>query len=237
MVNVKITHDPNNAGPREERMANLDVAASHAITFGITCTITVPREPRSGRPVEQVYSFVAGVLLQGEGHPVVTEDSLAWWCRRASEPYRGSSVAFVTLRDAAGKVWPRVTVRGAGGLVGLAERYRLLLAGQDGAQLLALRRDRGLHADDPGAGLERAQPLLDVAELLHGLGHLDGVPALEAVDDAAGLLQQLDGLGAVGGHHPAEDPRHGGGLLLGVDPQDVREDLEVVGLDRTGGAS
>jgi hypothetical protein len=128
MVNVKITHDPNNAGPREERMANLDVAASHAITFGITCTITVPREPRSGRPVEQVYSFVAGVLLQGEGHPVVTEDSLAWWCRRASEPYRGSSVAFVTLRDAAGKVWPRVTVRGAGGLVGLAERYRLEVA-------------------------------------------------------------------------------------------------------------
>lgn len=124
-VSVKITHDPNNAGTREERMANLDVAASHAITFGITCAITVPREPLRNRKDEQVYTFVAGVLVQGEGHPVVDEESFAWWCRRASEPCRGSRVAFVTLRDAAGKVWPRVTVRGNGGLVGLAEQYRL----------------------------------------------------------------------------------------------------------------
>lgn len=124
-VTVDITADPNNEGARVERCANLDAAASSAIAFGWTCTITEPREPLRGRPVAEVHTFIWGTLRQADGDPVASEENLEWWCRRASEPRRGSRVAYVTLRDAGGHVWRNVTVRGNGGLLGHTEQYRL----------------------------------------------------------------------------------------------------------------
>ena len=126
-VNVKITHDPNNAGTREERVANLDAAAIAAMMFGWSCTITAPPEPLHGQSTERVYTFDGGFIVSTPGQPMPNHDTLEWWCYRASEPLKGSRAARVTIREASGQRHV-VTLRGNISLVALTERYRVDIA-------------------------------------------------------------------------------------------------------------